>query len=75
MLEAVNADEKDKFDADHRLLAWQTALLMNATGNYKKTIKVETLLGETAEDVKGENNRVDRDEKNRKLEELKNKFK
>lgn len=73
MLEAVNADESDKFEIQHRLLAWQTALLMNSTGNYKKQIKPEMLLGNDSED-KNEGNRLDREEKNRKLAELQSKF-
>lgn len=31
--------EEEKFDKEMQKVAWQTALLMNATGNYKKSIK------------------------------------
>lgn len=31
--------EEEDFDLKMQLLAWQTALLMNSTGNYKKKIK------------------------------------
>ncbi|MFD9628679.1 phage tail assembly chaperone [Peribacillus muralis] len=74
MYEAVTSDEGEQFTAEHHLLAWQTALLMNATGNYKKQIKPDMLIGKTDDD-KAEPNRLDRDEKNRQLDELKNKFK
>ena len=74
--QAVSKDEKDKFDVDHQLTAWQTALLMNATGNFKKKIKVTDLIGEkeTEKPPTAEVEEVDREEKNRKLAELKSKF-
>ena len=75
MYEAVTSDDGEQFDADHHLLAWQTALLMNATGNYKKQIKPDMLIGKPDDDKGEEPNRLDRDEKNKKLDELKNKFK
>ena len=34
----------DKKKRETELLAWQTALLMNATGNMKETVTVDTLL-------------------------------
>lgn len=74
--QAVVKDEKDRFEADHHLTAWQTALLMNATGNYKKRIKVTDLLGNDEEEKKPSSEAVamDREEKNRQLAELKSKF-
>lgn len=35
--------EEESFDKDMLLLSWQTALLMNSTGNYKKKIKPDDL--------------------------------
>lgn len=35
--------EEEQFDYDMSLLAWQTSLLMNSTGNYKKKIKPDDL--------------------------------
>lgn len=35
--------EEESFDKDMMLLSWQTALLMNSTGNYKKKIKPDDL--------------------------------
>lgn len=78
MAEAVYEDEKDKLEIDRQLIAWQTALLMNASGNMKKPVTMERLLGgkaENSDEPKSENGRLDRDEKNRKLDELKKKFK
>lgn len=31
--------EEDELDKQMQVIAWQTALLMNSTGNYKKSIK------------------------------------
>lgn len=74
--QAVSKDEKDKFDVDHQLTAWQTALLMNATGNFKKKIKVTDLIGEkeTEKQPSAEVVAMDREAKNKKLAELKSKF-
>lgn len=75
MLDAVNKDEADKFKAHQQLIAWQTSLLMNATGNYKKQIKPSDLLPKEEEKPDGKGvNRLDRDEKNKRLEDLMNKF-
>lgn len=74
MLEAVDADEADKFELQQRLFAWQTAHLMNASGNMKNRITVEKLLGKSNDNKPEDANKVDRDEKNRKLQELKEKF-
>jgi hypothetical protein len=73
MLEAVRKDEEDSFDGDFTLYAWQTAHLMNASGNFKKKVTVDMLTGKKPDEVKGEN-RVDRDEKNRTMTGLKDKF-
>lgn len=35
--------ENEEFDQKMQMLAWQTALLMNSTGNYKKSIKPQDL--------------------------------
>lgn len=58
------------------MVAWQTALLMNATGNYKRAITPERLLGidKNGEKKKGDTTQVNREEKNKKLSDLKAKF-
>ena len=38
MVVAHMRKEKENFDLNMEMLAWQTALLMNSTGNYKKKI-------------------------------------
>lgn len=40
---AVQKAELDELDNDMQKLAWQTALLMNSTGNFKKKIKPSDL--------------------------------
>lgn len=35
--------EKEDFELNMEMLAWQTALLMNATGNFKRKIKPSDL--------------------------------
>lgn len=39
MIRACGRAEEDSFNTKMQMLAWQTALLMNSTGNYKKKIK------------------------------------
>lgn len=35
--------ENEAFDQKMQMLAWQTSLLMNSTGNYKRSIKPQDL--------------------------------
>jgi hypothetical protein len=74
MVNAVQEEEQRQIDIQMEITAWQTALLMNATGNYKKTIRPEMLLGKKPDSATNSNNKLDREEKNRKLAELKGKF-
>lgn len=41
--------EEEKIDIEMQMLAWQTALLMTSTGNYKKKIKPQDLYKSTSE--------------------------
>ena len=43
MLKAFSKKEEQEFDLKMQVVAWQTAMLMNSTGNYKKKIKPEDL--------------------------------
>lgn len=43
LLKAEIDRELHQYDIDMKKLAWQTAYLMNATGNYKKPVKPEKL--------------------------------
>jgi hypothetical protein len=57
------------------LIAWQTALLMNATGNYKKHITPEMLVGKEKE-KESSSSRLDADkDRDTVMAELMDKFK
>lgn len=75
MYEHFMRDEKDRIEAQQDLVAWQTALLMNATGNYKKQIKPSDLMKRDENTVSDGVSRIDKEEKDRKLADLKAKFK
>lgn len=76
MMRYHNEEEAKKIEREEFLIAWQTALLMNATGNYKRAITPEKLLGldKNGDKKQGETTKVNRDEKNKKLSNLKEKF-
>lgn len=61
--------EEEKIDVEMQMLAWQTALLMNSTGNYKKKIKPEDLYKSIAEIEKEEEQKQLTIEDKKKLEE------
>ncbi|PEJ48426.1 phage tail assembly chaperone [Bacillus wiedmannii] len=76
MMRYHNEEESRKTEKEEFMLAWQTALLMNATGNYKRAITPEKLLGldKNGEKKQG-TQKVNKEEKNNKLSSLKEKFK
>lgn len=81
-MEAFAEEEKRQDDVENQRFAWQTAHLMNATGNYKKAIKPTDLykpLDYTEEQATNRQKIVQRfDSKESKeayLDKLKNKFK
>lgn len=43
MIEAHAEVENEEFETKMQMIAWQTALLMNSSGNYKKKIKPQDL--------------------------------
>lgn len=43
MIQAQIRNDEETFDMNMQMLAWQTALLMNSTGNFKKKIKPSDL--------------------------------
>lgn len=45
MVEAAIKEEDRQIEAAYWRTAWQTAFLMNATGNYRQRIKPEKLIG------------------------------
>lgn len=68
----IKADE-ESFDLQMQITAWQTALLMNSTGNYKKRIKPEDLytpLAELVEQKQKENEGFNPEERKRLQDEL-----
>ncbi|CUB09213.1 hypothetical protein BN2127_JRS1_00997 [Bacillus cereus] len=77
MIRYHNKEETKKVEREEYTIAWQTALLMNATGNYKRAITPEKLLGLDKEGNKksGSTTKVNKEDKNSKLSSLKEKFK
>ena len=61
--------EEEQIDIKMQMLAWQTALLMNSTGNYKKKVKPEDLYKSIAEIEKEEKQKSMTVEDKKKLEE------
>lgn len=50
MVEGYISFTEDEFDKSMNMLSWQTALLMNSTGNYKKQIKPKDLYDPNADE-------------------------
>lgn len=70
--------EEEYFDLKMQMLSWQTALLMNSTGNFKKKIKPDDLyrpLADIVEKEKRKNEGFDAEERKRLQEELLQSFK
>lgn len=70
--------EEESFDLKMQMLSWQTALLMNSTGNFKKKIKPDDLyipLADIVEKEKRKNEGFDAEERKRLQEELLQSFK
>lgn len=63
MVKAFSRKEEDEFDNKMQMIAWQTAMLMNSTGNYKKRIKPEDLYTPISE-LKAEQEEVQEEEDN-----------
>lgn len=80
MVESIYYDRHNQYDTDVDIVAWQTSLLMNATGNFKKNITPDMLLKKNDEsDPKSEDkpksSRLEKEEKKQLVEELLAKFK
>lgn len=76
MMRYHNEEEARRTEKEEFMTAWQTALLMNATGNYKRAITPEKLLGlDKNGEKKQSTQEVNKEEKNNKLSSLKDKFK
>ncbi|WP_179865958.1 phage tail assembly chaperone [Bacillus pseudomycoides] len=76
MMRYHNEEEAQKLEREEYRIAWQTSLLMNATGNYKRAITPEKLLGldKDGDKKKESTEKVNIEEKNEKLSGLKAKF-
>lgn len=55
MITAVSRCEEESFNIKMQMLAWQTSLLMNSTGNYKKKIKPTDLFSPEERETVEEN--------------------
>ena len=53
-IKAHSRAEQEAFDEKMQMVAWQTALLMNSTGNFKKKIKPTDLYTPLAEVDRGQ---------------------
>lgn len=76
MVEAVLEEEKRQQEAEYWRTAWQTALLMNASGNYKRRITPERLLGKNfgKDSTKKEPSQKSKTDQEKELADLKKKF-
>lgn len=75
MANAQFRSEEEAFDREYQRTAWQTALLMNATGNYKKQIKPDSLYKSPYDDNKQSNGKTkDKNYVNNEQETLKQLF-
>lgn len=76
MIEAYSFEERRQDDMLNQRVAWQTAHIMNSSGNYKKTIKPEDLylpMDERVAKPENKQNIIKRfDSKEQKEEYLKN---
>lgn len=64
----------EEFDSEMQRTAWFTSLLMNASGNYKKTIKPEKLYVPLSKKKEKSNTEYQKDYVQKQREELKRKF-
>jgi hypothetical protein len=64
----------EEFDTEMQRTSWFTALLMNASGNFKKRIKPEKLYTPLEKQNKQSNKQFQKDYVEKQREELKKKF-
>jgi hypothetical protein len=77
MVSAYYRRRDDELDEQLTVLAWQTSLIMNSSGNYKKAIKPKDLYkakGDGEEESENELRPIDVEEKNKELQALQDKF-
>ncbi|WP_240514575.1 hypothetical protein [Bacillus wiedmannii] len=75
MSAAIMEVRKEELEITYEVTAWQTALLMNATGNFKKLMTPDKLLGKDSEGKPKEDVVViGKEERDKRLKELLAKF-
>lgn len=69
-------EEERQIEYDYYRTAWQTSLLMNATGNYRSRITPEKLLGKNfgKKRKQAEQRQLTQEEKERELKQLREKL-
>jgi hypothetical protein len=70
LVESYNAEMEREFEVYQHLLAWHAANIMNASGNLKRSVTVDKLLGKN----KKKKLSLNREEQKKQLEDLKRKF-
>jgi hypothetical protein len=70
LVESYNAEVEREFEVYQHLLAWHAANIMNASGNLKRSVTVDKLLGKN----KKKKVSLSREEQKKQLEDLKRKF-
>jgi hypothetical protein len=70
LVESYNAEMEREFEVYQHLLAWHAANIMNASGNLKRSVTVDKLLGKN----KKKKVSLSREEQKKQLEDLKRKF-
>lgn len=81
MATAIYKDRHEQSDTTVDITAWQTSLLMNATGNFKKKITPDMLLNKGGDKKEGDQGaaspavrKLDKEEKEQAVKELLAKF-
>lgn len=80
MAAAIYTDRHEQSDTTVDITAWQTSLLMNATGNFKKKITPDMLLNKGGDKKEGDGaaspevRKLDKEEKEQAVKELLAKF-
>ncbi len=72
MVEAIYSDRTETWEISYEQTAWQTALIMNSSGNYKKRITPDMLLNK--EKSKSEPSKLDKEDKDKRIGDLMKKF-
>lgn len=69
LVDSHNEAEEKKWESYQQILAWHAANIMNASGNLKRPVSVEKLIGK-----KKKTKKMDKEIQKKKLDELKKTF-